>query len=57
MLPGFFFLALLAVADYSVFHAGGAKTSKADNLAIQTYIAGTAGCLLLSVRPLRLDLS
>ena len=49
LLPAFFYLALLLATDYSVF-LGGAKVSTPDNLAFQTYVAGTAGCLLLSVR-------
>ncbi|SLM38216.1 Hly-III-related [Lasallia pustulata] len=47
LLPAFFYLALLLATDYSIF-LGGAKVSTPDNLAFQTYVAGTAGCLLLS---------
>lgn len=51
LLPACFYLALLLAADYSAF-LGGAQVSTADNLAFQTYVAGTAGCLFLSVRAL-----
>lgn len=49
LLPALFFLNLLFVADYEALY-GLVAVSWIDNLVIQTYIAGTAACLLLSVR-------
>ena len=48
LLPAFFFLSLVLAADYHVLY-GPTQVSWMDNLAIQLYVAGTAGCLFLSV--------
>lgn len=48
LLPACVFLMLMLLADYPILH-NVSKVSRADNYAIQVYIAGTAGCLLLSV--------
>lgn len=48
LLPALFFLGLVLAADYPVLY-GPAQVSWIDNLAIQMYVAGTAGCLFLSV--------
>lgn len=47
LLPAFFFLALLFETDYLVLY--GAEVSWADSMIVQTYVAGTAACLVLSV--------
>lgn len=47
LLPAFFFLAVLLETDYLVFY--GAEVSWADSMIVQTYVAGTAACLVLSV--------
>ena len=48
LLPGLCSLGLLVQAGYSAHHSG-ANISFVDNLVVQLYLAGTAGCLLLSV--------
>ena len=48
ILPGAYFVALLPVVEYWVSHIPF-DVSLADVLAIQSYIAGTAGCLIFSV--------
>lgn len=48
LLPALFFLGLVLAADYPVLY-GRAQVSWIDNLAIQMYVGGTAGCLFLSV--------
>jgi Haemolysin-III related len=48
LLPAMFYLAILLAANYSSFH-GGIEVSTSDHLMMQMYVAGTAGCLFLSV--------
>lgn len=48
LIPGLCSLGLLVQADYSALH-DGADISFVDKLVVQLYLAGTAGCLLLSV--------
>lgn len=50
LLPGVYFIALLVMVEYWVSHLPFDVTLT-DVLAIQTYIAGTAGCLIFSVSP------
>ncbi|PLB52249.1 HlyIII-domain-containing protein [Aspergillus steynii IBT 23096] len=47
LLPGAYFVALLLMVEYWVSHLPF-NVTLADVLAIQTYIAGTAGCLIFS---------
>ena len=49
LLPGGFFLALLLMTDNALCF-GGTEILWADKLVFRIFIAGTAGCLLLSVR-------
>ena len=48
LLPAAVFLMILLIADQRTF-SNGIKTSPSDFIAMQTYVAGTAACLILSV--------
>ena len=48
LLPALFFMALLAGRDFAMIYTD-IKAPLSDILVLQLYIAGTAGCLLLSV--------
>lgn len=48
VLAGIYFLAVLLATDYWIAQLG-LKVPLSDILAIQTYVAGTAGCLIFSV--------